>query len=131
MSILGRTAMRIQSVLIRCISRIVFVLLGSGISAILVLPGIALADHTSYINDAGVEYRIEPSQGEVDITTYPALSDSCNTCIELFVDGLSAGTDTHDNTLATNSVPFNLGRKNDGVHYFQGALDRGKRQSLK
>jgi hypothetical protein len=45
------------------------------------------------------------------------------TQMELFVDGVSKATAPHDNSFPVNNVVWNIGRRNNGTHYFNGTLD--------
>ena len=46
------------------------------------------------------------------------------TNIELFIDGISRGTDTHDNSIPTNNNNVEIGRNTYGASdYFDGQID--------
>lgn len=75
------------------LARSILFVMGAGM---VFLPGLVRADHTTFINDAGVNYFIEPSRGEVNRATFPGLANSCNICYQLIIDanafdGLSSG----------------------------------------
>jgi uncharacterized protein YaiE (UPF0345 family) len=48
------------------------------------------------------------------------------TTVELFIDGVSRGTDTHDNSFPVNNIVWNFGRTGNSTFYFQGSLDEIK-----
>ena len=48
------------------------------------------------------------------------------TTVELFIDGVSRGTDTHDNSIPVNNVLWNIGRNANSSQYFTGSLDEIK-----
>lgn len=56
-------------------------------AAMTLLPAVALADHTTFLNDDGVSIFLDPSEGEIFDATYPTLTDSCSSCIILMIDG--------------------------------------------
>ena len=43
--------------------------------------------------------------------------------MELFIDGVSQGSKTHNNSLPANNEIWNIGRNANGTQYFQGSLD--------
>jgi len=79
--------MGFQSVSFRSILRATFSVIAAGA---MLIPGIVLADHTDYTNDAGVLYRVEPSEGLIVGATYPALQDACggNDCLALYINDM-------------------------------------------
>ena len=48
------------------------------------------------------------------------------TTVELFVDGISRGLDSHDNSFPVNNSVWNMGRSSDNTQYFFGILDEIK-----
>jgi concanavalin A-like lectin/glucanase superfamily protein len=48
------------------------------------------------------------------------------TTVQLFIDGVSQGTDTHDNSFPVNNVVWNIGRNANSAQYFLGSIDEIK-----
>ena len=70
--------------------------------------------------------EVQTSQSYVDNIWHHFALVVTGTTLELFIDGVSQGTDTHDNSLPVNNEVWNIGRRADNVQYFQGALDEIK-----